>query len=125
MTKTSQTFGCVVGIGMMVLAPAVYGLSIYQAYQSGGSWGIIAIPIVGQLIWFGVRWSHFGFLNSYTYVFLAFGLFGIVFSIFNDAYMAQRQPTPEEIAERDAFFAANKDRMQEIVAKVKAEQPDK
>jgi hypothetical protein len=122
MTKVSQAFGCVTGVGMTLLAPAVYILSVYQAYQSGGNWLIIAIPVFGQIFWFGVRWKFFGFLNSYTYLCLVFAVLGIAFTVFNDAYMAQRKITPEEEAERDAFLAANQDRIQEIAAKVKAEQ---
>jgi|GEM_PF-3192064 len=84
-------FGCLVGMAMMVSAVAVYIVSVYQAYDSGGKWGYVAIPLLGQMFWFIVRWKFFGFFNSYTYLCLAFLISGICFQIMNDAWLAKRR----------------------------------
>ena len=110
---------------MMASAGAVYVVSVYQAYQSGGNWLVVAIPLFGQIVWFVVRWHFFGLLNNYTYICLAFIVFGTWFNILNEAWQSKRSPTPEEQAERNAFPAEHWDDIERIAADVKARESRK
>ena len=78
-----QTVFAVLGIFPMYAAGLVYFvlyiLSIGQAYSVSLIWALVAaIPIFGQLIWFGVRWQSVGLFNVNTYLLvIVFLLYGI------------------------------------------------
>jgi hypothetical protein len=47
---------------------ALYIIAVVMAYNARGIvWAIIAaIPMIGQMLWFGVMWGDRGFFNFYT-----------------------------------------------------------
>lgn len=47
---------------------AAYILGIYQSYQANGVfWAfVVAVPALGQLLWFGVMWQAVGLVNSFS-----------------------------------------------------------
>jgi hypothetical protein len=52
-------------IGLFV----AYCISVYEAYQGHGSlWFVTLIPLIGQLIWAGVLFRQYDFLNSFFVV---------------------------------------------------------
>ena len=59
--------------GAKLLWLMAYVLSIYQAYRANGFPKVllIAIPVVGQLIWLGVMANSVGFFNLFSYVVIA------------------------------------------------------
>lgn len=66
-------------LGQLVFI-AAYALGIYQAYMANGFWKalIVAIPIVGILIWAGVQYYAVGLNSSFFYLLFSAAVLYIV-----------------------------------------------
>ena len=79
------TVGLLAMLVLMALAGllfvAAYLLSVYQTYQANGfGWQVvlIAIPVLGQIIYAAATLKMAGLFNSFNYLFFgAFALFGL------------------------------------------------
>lgn len=62
-------------LASIVLVFLMWVVAIRDGIHTLGFWrGVwMGIPILGQMLWAGYRWGQSGFLNSYTYLWIAAG----------------------------------------------------
>lgn len=75
MTTRTTIAGLLAFLGFLAFLAAYIG-SIYICYKANGLlWSLlIATPVLGQLLWFGVMWQSSGFLNWYVYLLGSMGV---------------------------------------------------
>ncbi len=78
-TKQPKTaFITILTVGSTMLAYAslllIYVYSVYEAYILNGFWKslIVMIPVLGQILWAGVKFYSNGFFSTYYYLIYAF-----------------------------------------------------
>jgi FtsH-binding integral membrane protein len=79
-----RTFAAnILGILTCILAPTLYIVSAYQAYQTGSRvmFGITIIPFLGQIVWLGAscRTRGWGFITLFV-------ITGLIAKIASDQY---------------------------------------